>query len=232
MPAPRPADIVERARVLVVTSTLPLAAIAAEIDVSIVTLRNWIKKYGWQRPAGAPHRALKLPPDKAGAVQRLFEGGARVNDLALLLGCDGSYVHQFARARAWTRRKGASKTASSPSRDELAAIEAALRDPATARPDMIRHIERLIALAAADAVATGDARPERSLASYARLVALVKSLPEPPAAPAHKDTDALDDADPFPDANDLIAEIARRFEEFCAAEDAGAFSLRPAQPSA
>jgi hypothetical protein len=106
-----------------------------------------------------------------------------------------------------------------------------LRDPATGRRDLIRCIERLIALAAADAVASGDARPERSTAYFGKLIALAQSLPDEPAAPLDKDAharhDARHDADPFPDANDLIEEIARRFEEFCAAEDAAALSGNP-----
>ena len=208
MPAPRPAEIVERARVLVTTTTRPLDDIAAEVGVTVRTLRNWIKKHGWRRPPGAPGRVLKITPQNEGAVQRIFENRGSVSDLALLVGCDTSYIYHYARQRQWARSEGA--TEAPPLSDELAAIEAALRDPAAGRCEVVRLVTRAAALTAADVLVNPDARAERRTAMIGKLVAYVNKMRED-AAPAHKDFN-VDSGDHFPDANDLIEEIARRIE--------------------
>ncbi len=49
-----PPEKVEAARRLVVGTDMPLTAIAAAVHVSDSTVKNWVQKYGWPRPAGAP----------------------------------------------------------------------------------------------------------------------------------------------------------------------------------
>ena len=44
----------ERARVLYETTTMTIAAIAAEVGVGRSTVNGWIRQYGWIRAAGAP----------------------------------------------------------------------------------------------------------------------------------------------------------------------------------
>lgn len=107
-----------------------------------------MREHGWQRPPGA-ERVIKLPPAKAGPAQRLYENGASAEDLAALVGCGASYIHQYARANRWTRRLRG-ETEPPPMSDEIAAIEAALRDPALSRRELVRLINRGIALTAAD----------------------------------------------------------------------------------
>lgn len=182
-----------------------------------------MREHGWQRPPGA-ERVIK-PPAKAGPAQRLYENGASAEDLAALVGCGASYIHQYARANRWTRRLRG-ETEPPPMSDEIAAIEAALRDPALSRRELVRLINRGIALTAADVLATGAAGAERRSAALGSLAAIARSMPEEPA-PA---CSCGGDGEPFPDANELIEEITRRFEEFAALEDAGAFSFRPPEP--
>jgi hypothetical protein len=105
MPRRFGAPMRERARVLVETSTRTLEDIAVLLEVSVPTLRNWIKKFGWRRHPRAPRAAPKLPPAKEGPARRIYEGGAGVGDLAVLLGCDDSYVHRLAKQRGWTRKR-------------------------------------------------------------------------------------------------------------------------------
>jgi transposase-like protein len=204
-------EVFQRTRVLVTATTTPVRDIAAEVGVSTTTVRDWTRLHGWERPPGA-ERLIKLPPERAGAAQRLYEGGASAEDLAGVLGCGASYIHQYAREHRWTRRpQGEAEPA--PLSEEVAAVEAALRDPDLSRRDLVRLIERAVALTAADVLATGAARAERRTAALGRLAAIARGMPEDPGpAPAG-------DPEYFPDANELIEEIARRFEEFCATED-------------
>ena len=211
MPAARSAEVVERARVLVTTTTRHLDDIAAELRVTVRTLRNWIKKYGWQRPPGAPERVLKITPENEGPMQRVFENRATVADLAILADCDTSYIYQYARTHGWAR-PGAAAEAPRPTDGEFAAIEASLRDPATGWPEALRLVRRAAALTAVDVLANPDARAERRTAMIGKLVAHVNKLRED-EMPAHKDINA-DSGDHFPDANDLIEEIARRIEAY------------------
>ena len=62
MPAPHTSELVERARVLVTTTTRPLSDIALEIGVTDQSLRRWIRAYGWTRPPGAEADALRKIP--------------------------------------------------------------------------------------------------------------------------------------------------------------------------
>jgi hypothetical protein len=207
MPARRDPATVERTRVLVTTTLLPLDDIARQEKLSFRTVRDWMKMYGWRRPPGAG-RVLKITPENEPAVRRLYESGAAVPDLAILLDCDASYVNQYARSHEWRRLD----VVEAELNGEIAAIVAALREPAIDRGDAIRQMERAIALSAADALAGGDARLGRRVDMLGKLVGFAKSLPEDAAA-RRRDADA-DSADHFPDANDLIEEIARRFEDF------------------
>jgi hypothetical protein len=198
----------QRTRDLVETTLMPVRDIAAEGKVSATTVRDWMREHGWRRPPGA-ERVIKLPPEKAGPAQRLYENGASAEDLAALIGCGASYIHQYAREHRWTRRPRA-QAEPAPVSDEVAAVEAALLDPNLTRRDLVRSIERALALTAADVLATGAAGAERRTAALGRLAAIARGLPEDPVLLAA----GGGDADPFPDANELIEEIARRFEAF------------------
>ena len=229
MPAPRDAAIVERARILVTTTLRTHGDIAREVGICTRTLQVWISKYNWTRPAGAPVRRRKITPQNEAAVRRLYESGAAALDIAILVKCHASYVNHYARLHGWKRPVHARKA--EPLGEDIAEIASALRDPASTRGDLVALIERAVALAVADAITSGDPRCERQAVALGRYAAIVKTLPERRAASAREDSDA-DCDDDFPDANELIEEIARRFEEFCAADDAGAFSSRPAEPPA
>jgi hypothetical protein len=87
---------------------------------------------------------------------------------------------------------------------------ATLRDPATGRRETVSLMERAGALIAANALTSGDARAGRRVDMLAKLVAHVNNRRDD-AAPA-RESGAADPADHFPDANDLIEEIARRVE--------------------
>ena len=103
MPTYFDAATIERARVLVETTARTLEDIAVELGTSVQTLRNWIKKYGWRRHPQAPRARPKLPPEKEGPARRIYESGAQVGDLAVLLDCHESYVHRVAKQRGWMR---------------------------------------------------------------------------------------------------------------------------------
>jgi len=125
-----------------------------------------------------------------------------------LLNCDGSYVYQYAKAHNW-KRPG-DHAAGEPVSDEIAAMVSVLRDPTTGRGEAVALMERAGALIAADVLTSGDGRAGRRVDMLGKLVAHVNNL-RGDAAPA-KDSDAAGPADHFPDANDLIEEIARRLE--------------------
>ena len=197
---------VERRRVLVSMTLLPLDDIARQEKVTTRTVRQWIKEHHWQRPPGTG-RTLKITPENEAAVRRLYESGAAVADIAILLKCDKSSIYQYARAHGWKRPADAPRDAPD---NEIAAVMAALRDPAIGRGDAIRGMERAITLTAADALAGGEARLGRQADMLGKLAGLIKSLPEDAAAPQR----IADCEDHFPDANDLIEEIARRLEDF------------------
>ena len=107
MPTYFDAATIERARVLVETTARTLEDIAVELGTSVQTLRNWIKRYGWRRHPQAPRARPKLPPEKEGPARRIYESGAQVGDLAVLLDCHESYVHRLAKQRGWMRWEAA-----------------------------------------------------------------------------------------------------------------------------
>jgi hypothetical protein len=228
-----PAELVERARLLVTTTDRPLTEIAAELDIGVKTLGTWKRENGWVRPPGA--KWLKIPRSKYAALQRLYENRATLADIAIVAGCSVPWITKTAAFEKWTSRRESAASRRGTARAlsaAIAEIQAGLRDPGLGRRDLIRLIERATVLAAADALG-GDRESERNAHTLTRLAALVRNLPEEAAAPpAQKDTHAPDPVDDFPDANDLIEEIARRFEEFCAAEDAAALSQDAAAPPA
>jgi hypothetical protein len=142
----------------------------------------------------------------------VFEDRETVADIAVLMGCSESRVHQMAQMGGWTARRSAAAGEPSASSDELAAIAGALRDPAASRSELLHLIERAAALAVADAIMGGDARSEQRAIALGKYAALVKNLPERRAVltPGHGYAD--EGAPHFPDENELIEEIARRFE--------------------
>lgn len=213
--APHPPHIVERARVLVTTTTRRLIDIAADLDISVKTLGSWIRLHGWTRPPGVPCARTKIPRSAYPALQRVFENRARMADIAIVVGCTVTRLTVIAANEGWMpRRESAARAASAdkPAGAAIADTQAALRDPALGRTDLVKQLERAIALAAADALG-GDRDAERTVQTLTRLAALVRNLPDDAVAPpARKDTYAPDPIDHFPDANDLIEEIARRIE--------------------
>jgi hypothetical protein len=215
MPAPHPPELRERARVLVTTTTMSFVEIAAELGISQYPVRRWTKEHGWERPPeteSGPRR--RVPLAKYPAMRRIYEGEATLDDIAVLAGCSVSLLSHNAAQQEWRPRRQTRRAerASAPqlASPEVAALEAALRDPNTSRSDHVRILERLTALTAADMIATGEPPREAWTSTLNRLTAVLKSLPADVAAPPHRNTHAPEDH--FPDANDLIEEIARRVE--------------------
>ena len=225
MPAPHRAETVERARLLVTTTTRLLGDIAGEVGVSEQTLRRWIKAHGWTRPPGAEAEAQrKIPSARYPALQRLYENRGKVADIAVVAGCSLTQINRIAATEGWTSRRNHAGSLRGPDREPSAAIaeiQTALCDPALTRENAVRQIERAVALTAADALA-GEPHAARTVQTLARLADLVKSLPEEAAGRgiAHPG----DEEGYFPDANELIEEIVRRFEAFCEAEEMGLLS--------
>jgi hypothetical protein len=143
----------------------------------------------------------------------MYEGGARSADIALLARCSVAQFDKIAAHEGWTRG-GAAAAIPAPAnpalREALAAVETALRDPDLARQEFLRLLDRALALTAAEA--PGVERTAQTLTRLASAAAKTKpdeTLPAPasgrlihPSEPVH-----------FPDANQLIEEIARRFEQ-------------------
>lgn len=206
----------KRAHLLYTTTQTSQADIAVEVGVWDRTVHRWIKQEGWERPSGGTERPPKIPPRLRGPAQRLFESGACVADLALLLDCDRGYFYSVARKSGWTR-PAAQKPGAAGQSDEVAAVEAVLRDPAATRRDVIRALERAIALTGADALG-GDARASGRVTALARLTELARTMAAAAPAPEDRDESA--------DLGALIEEVAQRFEAFDAAEDAEKLRLR------
>jgi hypothetical protein len=228
--AAHPPHIVEQARDLVTTTTRRLADIAAELGISLSTLGTWVRRHAWTRPPGVLRARTKIPRSMYPALQRIFENRARMADIAVVARCSLTRLTVIAANEGWTPRResaAGAAPANQPLSAALAEIQAALRDPALARKDLLALLDRSVALTAADALG-GDRGAERKVQTITRLASVIKNRRNDAAG--DRDTTA-DAADHFPDANDLIEEIARRFEEFCAAEDAGAFSEHPAGAS-
>ena len=165
MPTYFDAATIERARVLVETTARTLEDIAVELGTSVQTLRSWIKKYGWRRHPQAPRARPKLPPEKEGPARRIYESGAQVGDLAVLLDCHESYVHRLAKQRGWMRWEAALAPAEAepaePPSEAVMEIAAGLLDPHLTRGKLIRLIERLGLVTILEGL-TGDvARLER-----------------------------------------------------------------------
>jgi hypothetical protein len=95
----------------------------------------------------------------------------------------------------------------------LAAVEAALREPDLARNEFARLLDRAMALAAADALA-GAPGVERTAQTLTRLAGVLKAMPDDAPPAGSRVIHPGEPVDHFPDANDLIEEIARRFEQF------------------
>ena len=150
MPTYFDAATIERARVLVETTARTLEDIAVELGTSVQTLRNWIKRYGWRRHPQAPRARPKLPPEKEGPARRIYESGAQVGDLAVLLDCHESYVHRLAKQRGWMRWEAALAPAEAepaePPSEAVMEITAGFLDPHLTRGKLIGLIEDLAAV--------------------------------------------------------------------------------------
>jgi hypothetical protein len=215
----------ERCQFLVETTQRSNEDIAAETDTSESTVRRWTRVFGWKRPEGPAPGRRKIPPDKYPAVRRLFACGADTADIGLLARCSVSQLNRIAAQEGW--RRGDTPANPPPAKRELsealAAVEAGLRQPDLAHPQLVRLLDRALALTAAESLAgtPGLEQTAQTLVRIAGTVAKNKPVPASPMPPGRFHGDEPAD---FPDANELIEEIARRFEEFCALEDAGAFS--------
>jgi transposase-like protein len=204
--------------VLVETTVRTLEDIAVELGTSVQTLRNWIKRYGWRRHPQAPRARPKLPPEKEGPARRIYESGAGVGDLAVVLDCHESYVHRLAKQRGWMRREaafapGEAEPAEPPS--EAVEIAAGFLDPHLTRGKLIRLIERLAAVTILEGL-TGDvARLERRGAVLRLLVGAVKHFPEdPPPAPPELSPEEQERKNQA-----MIEDIVRRFESLADMEE-------------
>jgi transposase-like protein len=83
-PSPRrcPPEKVEAVRRLVVGTDMPITAIAAAEGVSDSAVRNWVHKYNWPRPEGAPplgvpRRQLDSTERRAKLTVRLYRAVGR-----------------------------------------------------------------------------------------------------------------------------------------------------------
>jgi hypothetical protein len=214
MRRPHSGETRERVRV-VVTTQLANEDIGAETDTSESTVRRWTRLFGWKRPEGPAPGRRKIPPDKCPAVRRLFACGADTADIALLARCSVSQLNRIAAKEAW--RRGDTPADPQPAKRELsealAAVEAGLRQPDLARRDFRRLLDRAMALTAAEALA-GATGLEPTTQTLTRLAGAAKSMPDdpPPTPPPGRVIDPNEPM-PFPDANELIEEIARRFEQ-------------------
>ncbi|HEX8168225.1 MAG TPA: hypothetical protein VF601_20855 [Beijerinckiaceae bacterium] len=206
------AATVERARVLIETSVRTLEDIAVEAGVSVQSLRTWIKARGWRRHPQAPRAMPKLPPEKEEPARRVFENRASVADLAVLLSCHESYVHRLAKQRGW-RRPGvaadwpdAAAEDTGPGREAREAIAARLREPGLSRDELVRLMERGLAVMLVEVIASPDVRIERRSAALAQLARLAADLPDDPPAPR-----TLSPEEQERESAELIEEIVRRF---------------------
>jgi hypothetical protein len=75
-------DVVERVRVLVEGTGLPLTEIAARTGVGATTVHGWIHRRGWRRPAAASRSTRAVGLGRAGFTRRLGHALARVEALA------------------------------------------------------------------------------------------------------------------------------------------------------
>ncbi len=218
MPTYFDAATIERARVLVETTVRTLEDIAVELGTSVQTLRNWIKRAGGgTRRRRAPGRSCR--PRRRGRRGRIYESGAGVGDLAVVLDCHESYVHRLAKQRGWMRREaafapGEAEPAEPPS-EAVMEIAAGFLDPHLTRGKLIRLIERLAAVTILEGL-TGDvARLERRGAVLRLLVGAVKHFPEdPPPAPPELSPEEQERKNQA-----MIEDIVRRFESLADMEE-------------
>ena len=76
-------DVVERVRVLVEGTGVPLTVIAARTGVGATTVHDWIRRRGWTRPAAASRSTRAVGFERAGFTRRLGHALARVEALAV-----------------------------------------------------------------------------------------------------------------------------------------------------
>jgi len=158
-------------------------------------------------------------------VRRVYACGADTADIALLARCSVSQFNKTPAQEGWRRGDidGAPQPAKRELSEALAALEAGLRQPDLAHAELVRLLDRALALTAAEALlgTPGLEQTSQILMRIAGTIAKNRPVAVPPSPPGRLSGNEPAD---FPDANELIEEIARRFEEFCALEDAGAFS--------
>jgi transposase-like protein len=176
--------VVERARVLVEGSARTLGDIAREVGVSLQSVRNWIDRYGWRRYPLARRAVPKLTPEKEGPARRLYEGGARVDDLGPLLSCHPSYVHKLARQRGWAKpgTGGAKAEGSGPSPALMAIVQEACT-PGMTRAGLADIVVRATGLLWAEMLTSNDPGIPDRLDAVSWLGEHLHLLPEdaPPA---------------------------------------------------
>jgi len=213
MPTYFDAATIERARVLVETSVRTLEDIAVEVGVSVQTLRNWIKTRGWRRHPQAPRAMPKLPPEKEGPAQRIYEGGAGVGDLAVLLSCHDSYVHRLAKQRGWRRpgtKAGAADLPAVTEESEAAraaydAIASRLNEPDLPRHELLRLARMGQAVTLVEMLASATEIESRVDAAV-QLAHLASELPEDPPAPPK-----LSPEEEARESAALVERLAQRF---------------------
>jgi hypothetical protein len=191
--------VVERARVLIEGSARTLEEIAVELKVSVQSLRNWINQRGWRRHPDAPRAVPKLPPEKEGPARRLYEGGARVDDLGALLSCHPSYVHKLARQHGWAKPgTGAAKAAWSAPSPAFEAIIQDLCAPGMTRARLADIHVRATGLLWAEMLTSNDPSIPDRLDAVSWMGEHLHLLPEdPPPAPRRlspEEEKARDDA--------------------------------------
>lgn len=218
-------ETVARVRRLVQATSLPMTAVAAETEVPAATIRSWVRRHGWARPAAArPANA----PARLAAARRLHAGGGSTGDLATLLGCSEKWLRRsmgIGRAAADPRTAPDGLPPPAPAEADMEALAARLRDPGLSRSELIRIVERATAVAAAAALTGRDPRADRTALALARMAGIVKGLPETadgPAADEDWDETTESGAARLPETGRLIEAIARRFEAFCGARDPAA----------
>jgi hypothetical protein len=219
-----PPEVRAEAGRLIRTTTHSIAEIAEEVGAPASTIRVWMRRDSWIRPALAAYR-LARSPERLAAARRLFEEQGTTVDLAILLGCSERWLYERIEVEGWRK----------PSREEsdaaIAEIAAALRKPELSREDVIRLFRRGAALIGADALSGRGARAERNLATLLRAKGLLIDASATRGAQGERERDDAAEPDSFAEIDLLVEEIAQRFEALCGGEDAPAAAEEPHPPA-
>ncbi|HEX8168676.1 MAG TPA: hypothetical protein VF601_23185 [Beijerinckiaceae bacterium] len=236
-------EVVARVRELYEGAPLTHARIAAAAGVGESTVSVLARKHGWTRCPEA-RTSRRLSHDQYEAILRLRDTGASARSVAAAAGCHARTVGRIAppdrRAAAFgtgaasvpgAARSGAAAEAGfaavpPPVPEHLADLHAALVSPDLRKAEAAPLLVRAAAALGAEALVRPDAQVERTAQALARLALRVAALPdEGPYAGAGAD-DRYRGPATFDEANELLEEIARRYEAFVAREDAEAEGKR------